>query len=320
MLVLNTFILLCNTVSFCYGSTGFIHLLGYGLVADTLTTYVTSDYMDCIDECLTYENCLAIEMMISFGICNLLTMVRSYTLIKSECSFLIKNVSTMTITGRSLDPMDQVIQNVVYASKNVCPDGWSADSTTCTLSTSESVCNEYDTSLEASWNGTDCIIPLLTAKYSCPSKLTLKQFSNGYFCYALVLRNKNTAPDDTTYQKVNADCYRQTGAYLASVHSMAENDYISGLRDTSLSSNAVGIGLIPTSENPVNASYYAWIDGTPLDYELFASFKQPYIPPMAQLAKSGGWVVRTATKSAYWTSLKSLACKANANVVFTKVN
>uniref|UniRef100_A0A7E4VRG7 CW domain-containing protein n=1 Tax=Panagrellus redivivus TaxID=6233 RepID=A0A7E4VRG7_PANRE len=119
--------------------------------------------MACIDECITYDNCFAIQMEWGMGTCNLLTMIRDYTWEEAQCSYFVRNDATVKITGRSLDGMDQVIQNVVYASKNVCPDGWTVDSDSeeCALTLDESVCDEYAAFLGACYDGTDCLIPLL---------------------------------------------------------------------------------------------------------------------------------------------------------------
>uniref|UniRef100_A0A7E4VKS5 Apple domain-containing protein n=1 Tax=Panagrellus redivivus TaxID=6233 RepID=A0A7E4VKS5_PANRE len=227
MFATKNIIVLSCFFTFCSGNKSFIQLFGYGLLADTFETYSTSDSADCVNECAAYDDCLGVQMLRGTGTCNLLHMIRAYTWDPGQCSFFIKNETTVTITGRNLDPMDQVIQNVVYASDNICPDGWTVDSLTCTLRVSESICNEYASSLEATWDGTNCVIAILTASYSCPNQThILNNFTNGYYCYAVILRDKNVLPTNCTYDDVNNYCYQQTEAYLASIHSEDENEFI----------------------------------------------------------------------------------------------
>uniref|UniRef100_A0A7E4W2A4 Apple domain-containing protein n=1 Tax=Panagrellus redivivus TaxID=6233 RepID=A0A7E4W2A4_PANRE len=108
----------------CYANTGFIYLLAHGLLADITSTCSTSDPTDCVNECAATDGCLAIQMVWGSGTCKLMNMIRAYTWEAEQCGFYIRNETDVTITGRSLGAMNQVLQNVVYPSMEECPDGW----------------------------------------------------------------------------------------------------------------------------------------------------------------------------------------------------
>uniref|UniRef100_A0A7E4VAU7 Apple domain-containing protein n=1 Tax=Panagrellus redivivus TaxID=6233 RepID=A0A7E4VAU7_PANRE len=183
----------------CYGKTAFVHLVGYELLADTLSTYPTYDNGECLKACTETVACLAVQMSPGIGDCRLLTMVRSAEPDEWLCQYFIKNLTTVNVNSRTLTPAEQLIQNAVYASQGSCPDGWTANSTICTLSVSESVCREYASFLEATWDGIDCGIPMMDKIYNCPSsQLTLKNFTHGYFCYATIVHHYFTKRLNTT--------------------------------------------------------------------------------------------------------------------------
>uniref|UniRef100_A0A7E4V9V1 G-protein alpha subunit n=1 Tax=Panagrellus redivivus TaxID=6233 RepID=A0A7E4V9V1_PANRE len=52
---------------------------------------------------------------------------------------------------------------------------------------SEAICGEYASFLEASWDGTDCVIPLMNVTYSCPNDTyTLGSYADGHYCHFMV--------------------------------------------------------------------------------------------------------------------------------------
>uniref|UniRef100_A0A7E4V9J6 Apple domain-containing protein n=1 Tax=Panagrellus redivivus TaxID=6233 RepID=A0A7E4V9J6_PANRE len=213
--------------SFC--DTTFVHLLGSSIYADTLSTYSTLNATDCVEECAVTTSCSAVKMIWGSGTCELLTMIRAAVSDNANCAFYIRKYNDVEIQGRTLDGIDQLVQNAVYASQADCPDGWTAGSTTCTLSVSESICDEYAPFLEASWDGTDCVIPLMNVTYYCPNDTyTLGSYADGHYCHSMINKWPDN-PENKTYQ-IRSDeyCYEQTGGRLASIHSVEENTVING--------------------------------------------------------------------------------------------
>uniref|UniRef100_A0A7E4VKR3 C-type lectin domain-containing protein n=1 Tax=Panagrellus redivivus TaxID=6233 RepID=A0A7E4VKR3_PANRE len=308
---------LLPTISDC--KTAYLHLNGYEVLADTLSTFSTTDGHDCLRTCARTEACLAVHVAVATETCTLLTMVRDVRE-AMECGYYIKNVTTtMEIANITLNPVEQILQDVVYASNGECPDGWTQTSTACTLAVSESTCVEYASFLKATWDGTECVMPSIKLVHFCSSSnLSLKSFNESYYCYAVI--PMWTTNQSVTYKKANDYCYTKTGAYLASIHSAAENSYIAELGK---SMSYIGIGLMLTNDKGLSASDYKWGDGTPLDYVNFNGLASGdyYLFPFAVVnVVKGTWYTRSTYNSWLVFNLNSLACKTKASAVYAKIN
>uniref|UniRef100_A0A7E4V7H0 C-type lectin domain-containing protein n=1 Tax=Panagrellus redivivus TaxID=6233 RepID=A0A7E4V7H0_PANRE len=304
------------TISYC--KTAFLHLNGYEVLGDTLLIYSTIDGHDCLKKCAGTEACLAVYVAVDTGACTLLTMVRDVRE-AMECRYYIKNVTATTeIANITLNPVEQILQDAVYASNGECPDGWTQTSTACTLAVSKSICAEYAPFLKATWNGIECIMPSVKIEHYCfSSNLALKSFNDSYYCYAVIPMWTTSKP--LTYENANDYCYQQTGGYLASIHSADENSYIAELGK---SLNLVGIGLISTNDKGTSVNDYKWLDGTTLDFNNF-NYLRPgnyYLFPFVTLEVTmEKWITRSEASYGFAEVLSSLACKNNASAVYTKV-
>uniref|UniRef100_A0A7E4UY46 Apple domain-containing protein n=1 Tax=Panagrellus redivivus TaxID=6233 RepID=A0A7E4UY46_PANRE len=302
----------------CFGKVTFLHLNGVELVADTLSDYTTTDAYDCLRKCGMNSSCIAVQMATDVGICNLLTMVRNARNAMA-CDFFIKKERTVNIPGRSLTPLQQILQNAVYATQEACPEGWTDDGKTCTLAILQAECKNYAAFLGVTWDGTRCAIPRMNVTYSCPnSELTLKGFSNGYFCYAMILRGQLNG----TIATMNDFCYNETGCYLASIHSEAENEFIASLRNSSLSNNAVIIGLESINGQVENATDFQWLDRTVLDYANFDDIgplaEGMYTFPYPIMSMSNKWLAYFDVSALKFSMLStSMICKCNANAEYS---
>uniref|UniRef100_A0A7E4UY58 C-type lectin domain-containing protein n=1 Tax=Panagrellus redivivus TaxID=6233 RepID=A0A7E4UY58_PANRE len=301
----------------CYGKVTILHLNGVFLAADSLSMYYTTDNIDCLKQCGKNSSCIGVQMMTDMGMCSLLTMVRDVRN-AMECDYYIKKERTVNIPGRSLTPLQQILQNSVYATQEACPEGWT-DGGNCTSVVSQSACENYATFLGATYDGTKCVMPRMNVTYSCPNtKLTLKRFSNGYFCYAMILRGQLNG----TIATMNDFCYNETGCYLASIHSEAENEFIASMRDSSLSDNGVIIGLESINGQVENATDFQWLDRTVLDYANFDDTSVPtkgvYAFPYPVMSTSNKW--QTYTDQASFdlsTFAKSMICRCDASATYS---
>uniref|UniRef100_A0A7E4ZR91 C-type lectin domain-containing protein n=1 Tax=Panagrellus redivivus TaxID=6233 RepID=A0A7E4ZR91_PANRE len=311
---------LLNVFNIGYTYTNFIHLLGWTLKADVVLPFATNDANDCAIECTITTNCTGFQMLHGTGSCNLLTMVRGYSFNVSQCEYYLKQSTNVTITGRKLTSnIDIAIQNAVYDSQLPCPDGWTDRNLTCYLNVSQSTCNEYASFLEASYDD-GCSIHLFDVTYYCPdSTFTLGNYINGHYCIKVI----DKWPDSTNignlnqYEFANQYCYDQTGGYLASIHSQAENDDIhtqQGMLGGSVTN--VMIGLVINITKILTTNQMWWMDGTERDYNYWAdtSTVNPFYYTV--MTDNGYWRT-TMDGNLPIKSFRYIACKQNAFATLT---
>uniref|UniRef100_A0A7E5A0T8 C-type lectin domain-containing protein n=1 Tax=Panagrellus redivivus TaxID=6233 RepID=A0A7E5A0T8_PANRE len=278
------FVLLIFLVqSFSQSYTNFIHLLGWTLNANVLKQYATSNTNDCGTECALTVNCTGFQMLHGTGQCNLLTMMRSYNFNVSQCGFYLKQSANVTVSGRTLTSnIDKVLQNAVYDSQLICPDGWEGvvnyqwGLSKCVLALSQSVCNQYASFLQATYSGGDCLMPYFKVTYSCPdSTFTLGNYTDGKYCLKVISKwsNDTDIGNMKLYEFANQYCYAQTGGYLVSIHSAAENSAINTLQKKLDTTGAgVMIGLVADSSTVMDVNDLHWLDGTGMSYTNYANF------------------------------------------------
>uniref|UniRef100_A0A7E4V0P4 CW domain-containing protein n=1 Tax=Panagrellus redivivus TaxID=6233 RepID=A0A7E4V0P4_PANRE len=333
----NLTVFFCIFPIICYCLTDFVHLLGYGLLADTLSVYSTSDVTTCLEKCDNTTSCLAVQMLWGAGKCNLLTMVRAYTYEAPQCAFYLKNGTTVTIINRTLEGMDQLLQNVVYASQEVCPNGWTSESLSCKLDRTQSTCNEHATFLDAHWNNTQCVIPKMNITWTCPEDryaFALGHFDYGDFCY--IARPTGSAGTGNMYERKKNYCFKETGGYLASIHSEAENQviqskrfiYASGYTNICLGmifrdGFTLEIGLSPKNYTAFSFNTnrtindLTWLDGTALTYTNVNPASSLKTFTGTKMVYDGTWYCNLTIDN---TGFNQFVCKQNAVKLYTPMN
>uniref|UniRef100_A0A7E4V4K1 C-type lectin domain-containing protein n=1 Tax=Panagrellus redivivus TaxID=6233 RepID=A0A7E4V4K1_PANRE len=300
------FLSLCSTV-IC-DSIVFNHLLGYSLYADANALYNSSNPQECIEACYDYYGCTGIQMLWGTGQCSFLQMFRGYTYNTNDCSFYVIQLSKVSVKGRNLTtPIDQQVQNLVYSTMDYCPFNWTIDHDNylCKYTTTKQVCNQYEPFFEASWNKTECIIPLMNSYVKCPNHTYVyHQWSTAFsYCYYYTTWTPSGSSD--LYTQADDYCYAQTGGHLVSIHSDDENEYVASfLKDT----EAMIIGLVSKNGSVSTVDDLKWIDGMPVDYTNFTTGAKP--------TPTGSFKLTVIQASGLWdtdatsvTSFTGLLCK-----------
>uniref|UniRef100_A0A7E4W415 Apple domain-containing protein n=1 Tax=Panagrellus redivivus TaxID=6233 RepID=A0A7E4W415_PANRE len=141
----------------------FIHFLGYGFAANYFIKFSTTNVTECIYECISYGYCVGVQFDRSEAMCWLNDQYNAWGYIPGFCGAYVINTTMIDIAGRKLGAMDQLLQNLVYASADVCPFGYDEDTTKCFYKIDdESYCENYPSFLGISWNGTGCVVPKLS--------------------------------------------------------------------------------------------------------------------------------------------------------------
>uniref|UniRef100_A0A7E4UMG0 C-type lectin domain-containing protein n=1 Tax=Panagrellus redivivus TaxID=6233 RepID=A0A7E4UMG0_PANRE len=255
-------------------------------------------------------------MVHGMGTCNLLTMMRSVTFKSDQCKYYLKQSTNVTVEGRHLVGIDALIQNAVYDSQSACPDGWMAENTLCTLSVPEDICDEYASFLNAAWDGTNCVMPLMNVAYTCPSSsFTIGNYPDGHFCYIIIPKWTDALNSMTYSTKSNQYCYTKTGGYLASIHSAAENEDLFTLQKAT---PGVMIGLVSATSKITSIENFYWLDGTKITYSNYNSAISNsgtafYFTLM--LPSNGQWSVTLSGPQRF----KYLACKQSAKATMTPI-
>uniref|UniRef100_A0A7E4W4L0 Apple domain-containing protein n=1 Tax=Panagrellus redivivus TaxID=6233 RepID=A0A7E4W4L0_PANRE len=140
----------------------FIQTFGYDFSVHYFKTYVTINASACIDECIQYEKCIGIYMDRSAGSCLLIDRYVEYFEIPEVCSNYVLKTPHVDYPNGTLNDVEQLLYNLIYAFNGTCPNGWNEESTTCSLSfknRGEILCDDYSYSPlpETSWNGTHCL-------------------------------------------------------------------------------------------------------------------------------------------------------------------
>uniref|UniRef100_A0A7E4VF10 C-type lectin domain-containing protein n=1 Tax=Panagrellus redivivus TaxID=6233 RepID=A0A7E4VF10_PANRE len=307
--------------SFGHSYTNFIHLLGYALNAGILTTYNTTNVNGCGTECALTTNCTAFQIIHATGECNLLTMLRNYYFDSSQCEYYLKRSPGVTVTNRTLtSDMDVVFQNAVYDSQGPCPLGWTILTNVCYLNVPKNTCYEFAPFLEPRYDFA-CMIPLMIVDYNCPeSTYKLGNYTDGHFCIKVIPKWSDDAVlgNMKPYDFANQYCYNQTGGYLASIHSKAENNDINTIQQNLEETNpGVMIGLIANSSSLANTDDMYWLDGTGISYTNYAGNSKSDVFTYTLMTLNGQWKI-TMDSTVAKTLFKYIACKQNAVATMTK--
>uniref|UniRef100_A0A7E4ULM8 C-type lectin domain-containing protein n=1 Tax=Panagrellus redivivus TaxID=6233 RepID=A0A7E4ULM8_PANRE len=243
-------------------------------------------------------------------------MVRSVTFESNQCQYYLKKFTNVTVVGRSLDGIDALIQNAVYASQSACPNGWTVENSICTLNVDETTCNEYASFLNITWDGTSCVAPKMNVTYKCASSsYTARNYPDGSYCYRVFPRWSGVVGNSTYYDMSNTYCNTLTKGYLASIHSEAENNDINTLQNAlNATDKGMMIGLVSTTSTVTSTDNFYWLDGTGVYYsniEAAGTGSQFLFTLMT--ASTGKW----STTSTDQNSFKYLVCKVSAKVTMT---
>uniref|UniRef100_A0A7E4W5D3 Apple domain-containing protein n=1 Tax=Panagrellus redivivus TaxID=6233 RepID=A0A7E4W5D3_PANRE len=119
--------------------------------------------MECINECIQYEECIGIYVSQSEGACLLMDTYSQYHFVPGECSNYVLKTPQIDYPGATpndtkLNDIEQLLYNLMYASNGTCPHRWKVESTTCSLYFDyKSDCDNYSALLKTYWNGTYCL-------------------------------------------------------------------------------------------------------------------------------------------------------------------
>uniref|UniRef100_A0A7E4UYZ4 C-type lectin domain-containing protein n=1 Tax=Panagrellus redivivus TaxID=6233 RepID=A0A7E4UYZ4_PANRE len=253
-------------------------------------------------------------MLPSNGQCGLLYTVKGAVFDANQCNYYIQNVSDVTIVNRTVNGIQQLIQNVVYELQGTCPDLWtSAPNAPCSYDCTEENCNQYNRFLETYWNGSICLAPKMNRTYKCPDNTyTLVSLKSYTFCYKLISKGSININDENVVDTANEYCVEQTGGQIASIVDTMENAAVRAIQRKLTSPNGVMIGL----KADLESEQLYWSDGTASSYENFTT--EPTVSAsysMTMMMSTGGWTADPTELSDF----NYIACKLKADVVLTKV-
>uniref|UniRef100_A0A7E4W2M0 Apple domain-containing protein n=1 Tax=Panagrellus redivivus TaxID=6233 RepID=A0A7E4W2M0_PANRE len=114
----------------------------------------------CVNECALYDDCIGVQMSRDEGCCELINWIVAYIVNPLQCNVFVRNTSMITFPGRKLSDIDQLLQNLVYASNETCPNNWPARQTKmCAIGLQQKMCDQHASFLGISYNGTYCVVP-----------------------------------------------------------------------------------------------------------------------------------------------------------------
>lgn len=154
-----------------------------------------------------------------------------------------------------------VAAHVANHNDAVCPAG---DSNCCFGGSNPSACTDFQTDVNNCGScGNVCATGLVCAAGTC---VCPPGHSFDDACYAFV-------PGDQDATVAEQDCVTQFGGHLASIHSQAEDNFISQLVDPTAAGNITAWigGIAPGGFCSGPAASYAWTDGTPWDFQNWRS-------------------------------------------------
>uniref|UniRef100_A0A7E4V3C9 Apple domain-containing protein n=1 Tax=Panagrellus redivivus TaxID=6233 RepID=A0A7E4V3C9_PANRE len=296
--------------------TDYAHLCGYTLTGDILASCKTQDDMDCAELCDVTASCLGFQFVVDTGECNLFNAIRRATVNNSECSFYIKTTSKqIVVPGRNgVGPVNTLLQNLLYASDGPCPDGWTVESTRCTLNISEETCYEFGSFLNATFaNETNqCVIPLTTFGYMCLN-LSWKygSFADGDYCHIII--PKFTGGSGLSYvERCKEYCASQTRGVFTTIHSADEDKLVNGLQNAT-NLKGIAIGLIAPSGVVQGITSLSWYDGSAFNYNGFNNtIPETGTFNLTIIMDDGLW---HTSNSSFPDNFNYIACKTNATQV-----
>uniref|UniRef100_A0A7E4UYY0 C-type lectin domain-containing protein n=1 Tax=Panagrellus redivivus TaxID=6233 RepID=A0A7E4UYY0_PANRE len=132
-------------------------------------------------------------------------------------------IASVSVVNRTVDGIQQLIQNVVYNLQRPCPDYWNQVGP-CTLKMTEEACNQYSGFLETYWNGSFCQAPMMKQTFECPDNTYTVVSNNQWtYCYKLISKGTINIDDENIVDMANEYCIEQTGGQIASIYDKKEN-------------------------------------------------------------------------------------------------
>uniref|UniRef100_A0A7E4ZY49 C-type lectin domain-containing protein n=1 Tax=Panagrellus redivivus TaxID=6233 RepID=A0A7E4ZY49_PANRE len=156
--------------------------------------------------------------------------------------------------------------------------------------------------------------------HNCPdSTYTLGNYTDGRYCLKVIPKWSDDTEMVITnpYEMANQYCLDQTGGYLASIHSAAENNAINALqKKLDATSTGAMICLVANSSTITDTDEIYWLDGTDVSYTNYGANFTSDSFTYTLLTTNGQWQsVFDPTGSMF----KYIACKKSATATLSPI-
>uniref|UniRef100_A0A7E4UYZ1 C-type lectin domain-containing protein n=2 Tax=Panagrellus redivivus TaxID=6233 RepID=A0A7E4UYZ1_PANRE len=302
-------------IGYCI-DTPFVHLLGYKLIADVGENITTTDPSYCAKVCSIDLNCTAFQILNEK--CYLLKMMRAAVIENDACGYYIRNSSQVIVVNRTVDDIQQLVQNAVYNFQRRCPPGFGKTIKCSNNVIKKQVCEEYDAFLGFWWDEANklCRAPVMNLTYECPDDTFTPTNYIYSYCHKIVPKGLIDVNDGNVYNTAEDYCKQYANSSLTSIHSSSANIVINQLQQTLPSPNGLMIGLKADSNivNKINDLY--WSDGTAKDYSNFVTgLKFPSKFTITMMTSKGTWT----TDQSSLASFEYIACQTWATAYLMEI-